>query len=187
MRNIWFMAGVGALVVFMIVAACTPQKQKIPRVYPNKTTELKELTKDDVLLLMDQYLINSSYVTVKGVRLGDSDESIITTLGRPASYESLEPGSINYRFEDKRTNETEMIVHVEDGNATRIAVKPGLNDKLSGRSKMNYTKEDATRAFGKPDKVYDTKFYHIYEYHHLGLEIYFKARNMEGYGFVPPR
>lgn len=174
------------LVMVLVIGACTPQKQKIPRVYPNKTTELKELTKDDVLKLMDDFQINSSFVSVKGVRLGDADETVIAKLGRPASFESLEEGSLNLRFEDKTTRATEMIVHLDNGFVTRMAIKPGLNDKLVGKSKMNYTKDDVTRAFGKPDKAYDTKYYHIYEYHQLGLEIYLKARDMEGYGFVLP-
>ena len=182
----WFTIGMVVMLVSVLVfAACAPTKQKAPRVYLNKTTEVKDLGKDDVLAMMDQHQINSSFVAIRGLRLGDVDETVIARLGRPVSYESFEEGSLNLRYENKVTNETQLIIHLENGTVRRMVVDPGF-DGLVGRSRMNYSKADATRSFGKPDRVYDTKFYHIYEYHNLGLEIYFKAGNMGGYGFVPP-
>lgn len=172
---------VGLAVV--LVASCVPSEKKIPRVLPNKTTEIKELTKDDVFSLMDKDEINSSFVKVKGVGIGDSDESVIAKFGRPKSFESMEQGSLNLRFEDPTTNETEFIVHLYDRKVERIAIKPGFYDEIS-HLKLNYTKEEVTKTFGKPTRIKDTKFYHIYEYDDLGLEIYLKARRMAGFGLI---
>lgn len=175
---------VGLAVV--LVASCVPAEKKIPRVFPNKTTEIKELTKDDVFLFMDKDEINSSFVRVKGVGIGDSDELVVAKLGRPKSFESFEQGSVNLRFEDPNTNETELIVHIDDGKVERIAIKPGFYDEVS-HLKLNYTKEEVTKTFGKPTRISDTKFYHIYEYDDLGLEIYLKARRMAGFGLIRPK
>jgi len=172
-----------AALAVVLVASCVPLEKKIPRVLPNKTMEVKELTKDDVFLLMDRDEINSSFVKVKGVGIGDSDESVITKLGRPKSFESFEQGSVNLRFEDPMTNDTEFIVHIDDGKVERIAIKPGFYDEIP-HLRLNYTKEEVTLAFGKPTRVSDTKFYHIYEYDDLGLEIYLKARKMAGFGLI---
>lgn len=173
-----------ALILFEVYNE--PKIEPIQRAYPNKTAEVQELIRVDVFDMFDKNLLNSSYVSVKDVRIGDNSEAVITKLGRPAGYETAEGSILNLRFEDKSTNETEMIVHLENDTVTRIAVKPGLEDELLNRSRFNFTKETATSAFGKPDRIYDTKFYHIFEYHDKGLELYFKARKLEGYGFVPP-
>ena len=147
---------------------------------------MQELAGDDVLELMRQDLLNSSFVSVKGVRLGDSAETVITKRGKPVFSESPDAGLLNLRFENA-AKVTDMIVHLENGTVTRIAVKEGMSPVLVNRSKMEYRKEDVTRALGKPDKIYDTKYYHIFEYHPLGLEVYFKAKKMVGFGFVPPK
>lgn len=187
MRKSFIVIVVLAIIAFVLLAVYNePQKTPVPRVYPNKTSDVQELTKVDVFDMFDKNLINSSYITVRGVKLGDNTEEVITKLGRPAGYETAEGDILNLRFEDRATNETEMIVHLENDKVTRIAVKPGLEDELLNRSRFNFTKETATSAFGKPDKIYDTKFYHIFEYHDKGLELYFKARKLNGYGFVPP-
>lgn len=176
-----------AIAIMLVAASCKPEQPPAQRVYPDKVSEVQELTQVDILDMIDKDLLNSSFISVRGVRLGDDAERVVSLLGRPAGYESPEAGILNMRFEDPLTNETELIVHLEDDSVARIAVKLGIEDELVNRSRFNMTKEQATYAFGKPDVAYDTKFYHIYEYDDHGFEIYFKARRMEGYGFVPPK
>jgi len=185
-KSLIVIAALAVLALVLFAVYNVPKEETVQRVYPNKTSEFQELIKVDVFDMFDKNLLNSSYITVKGVKMGDNTEAVITKLGRPAGYETAEGNILNLRFEDKSTNETEMIVHLENDTVTRIAVKPGLEDELLNRSRFNFTKETATSAFGKPDKIYDTKFYHIFEYHDKGLELYFKARKLDGYGFVPP-
>ncbi|MEK6960963.1 MAG: hypothetical protein AABX47_07370 [Nanoarchaeota archaeon] len=185
-KSVIVIAAMAVLALILFAVYNEMKKDPVARVYPNKTMDVQELTKVDIFDMFDKNLLNSSYITVKGVKLGDDAEAVITKLGRPAGYETAEGDILNLRFEDKATNDTEVIVHLEKDVVTRIAVKPGLEDELLNRSKFNFTKETATGAFGKPDRIYDTKFYHIFEYHDKGLELYFKARKLDGYGFVPP-
>lgn len=187
--NVWLKVLAAAVIVVLIALAVYymgQPPQKVPRVMLNKTSDLKELTKDDVIDLFDKGLLNSTFISVRGVRLGDSSEAVVAKLGRPASFESVEQGTLNLRYENPY-NDTEFIVHLEDDKVTRIAIKPGFISSAVGRTKYNLTKDDVTLAFGKPDYAYDTKFYRIYEYHPEGLEIYLKARNMEGFGLVEPK
>lgn len=152
--------------------------------YEVTDTNRYEITETDVLGMLGKRLIKSTNVAIKGVKLGDRYLDVQDKLGLPDYVEDYADGNTNLKYE--KNGEAYLIVHLSNNTVTRIVVRPGMNDMLSGKSKIGGTLEDMIKIFGKPSSFTDTQFFVIYSFKPYGLEVYTKAKQIVSYGFVPP-
>ena len=147
-----------------------------------------EITEHDVLDLLDKKQITGDQVSYMGVKIGDSFTDMVRALDSPNVIdEYFDLNIVNAKYTDELGNAT-VLFHLQDDVVERITIRPGLNPDLINRSKIeDWSLDNITTSFGKPDYSYDTQFIRVYEYHDLGFEIFHKRKSMYYYAFVRPK
>ena len=148
-------------------------------------SESIELTQVDGLKVIDDFKANASVLRVKGVGIGSSMEDVIEAWGKPDGVDGYPTeNTINLRYDDKAANLTIVTFHLVDDSVERIVLKGGSSSLLA--TKVAGTIDDVVRRFGKPDKMETTNYYTIYYYYLEGLEVYHKAKVVQGWGLIRP-
>ncbi|MFQ5620640.1 MAG: hypothetical protein ACE5FT_02230 [Candidatus Nanoarchaeia archaeon] len=170
-----------ALILVLLLASCIIKP-------PVEVIEYHDLTHEDILKLIDEGQITGAQVSVNGVHLGDPLPKVLKAFGPPHYIDEYqELGIVNVRYDNKEINKTALIFNVVNDSIQRITVKAGFAPHLINSSKMNYHLHNITSTFGKPDKMYDSQFIRVYEYHPEGLEIFHRRKRMRGFAFVYPK
>lgn len=188
------MKWIALLALLILVTACQPSTtksydrqfvamQKVGNL--SLSSEPIELTQIDGLNAIDDFKANSSVLKVKRVGIGASMEDVIKAWGNPDGVDGYPSENIiNLRYDDKTANVTIVTFHIVDDSVERIVLKEGSNSLLA--TKVAGTIDDVMRKFGKPDKMETTKYYTIYYYYLEGLEVYHKAKIVQGWGLIRP-
>jgi len=168
----------------LLLAACTsqPAKKTLIDTIPNTPSEL---IYNDVL----SESFTSMNVTVLGVGLGMSENSVLQKLGPADNDEQYDFGAIkNWAYAEKLGfTQTAVMYHFEKGILTRIIIGPAFNHFLSGTSMVGKNKSVIYGAFGLPQRQYDIKTGRFFVYNNLGLEVYLDTHDVETqYAFVYP-
>ncbi len=149
---------------------------------------LLDATKVDVFDLLDKKQITSENISVKGVALGDDLATVIESFGVPEFIDEFpEEGIMNVRYESEK-NVSSVVFNLVNDSVERITVRGGFNPQLIGRSRLElWQLENITTSFGKPDVSFDTQFARVYEYHDLGLELFHRRKQLQGFALVHPK
>src|SRR3989344_2580913 len=154
------------------------------------TEKPMEITETDLFSMPKYHSLN---VTVLGIRLGNTEEQVMTTLGKPDTINTYQDqtGEIA-NFEYKTLLGTEkigLVVHLENGIVERITFKQPFNKYLKGKTRIvpEYGKEELFNLFGKPTSKRVMKPFQIYNYEDRGLEILFHEEGWDGFTLVRPK
>jgi len=176
-----------ALIIASISSSVDKTKQK-PESYDPKdfifelpTTKIYELTNVDLFSLENW---NSYDVTVKGVALGDTLDQVEQILGDPDDVQIYNPVVSTLVY--KENGKDALLFYIANKQVRRIIIRPGFNDHLIGKTKIDYELRAIYDEFGIPDEQEDVSKQRIFEYHSKGLEVYNRNKQMTAFALVPP-
>ncbi len=173
-------------VLLLVGCIVRPAQEEIKPV--RDRSGLLDATKVDIFDLLDKKQIAAENISVKGVALGDDLSTVIEAFGVPEFIDEFtEEGIMNVRYESEK-NVSSVVFNLVNGSVERMTVRGGFNPYLIGRSKMElWQLENITAAFGKPDVSFHTQFARVYEYHDIGLELFHRRKQLQGFALVHPK
>ena len=169
------------LMVAAVLAGCSGQKD-----VPQDPPMMVEIGQYDILA---DPSVDSSMVTVMGVKLGDTLDTAVSLLGEPdhLGIEYLSEGILNAEYRESiGLKDTGVIFHSENNNITRITMFTPFNKYLKGTTGINMTKEDIYGRFGLPDKQTDTVFHRSFLYEERGYEFFTSKKQQVAFSLVAP-
>lgn len=175
------------LLTLLLLVGCIVRPEPVEKPIRDRSG-LLDATKVDVFDLLDKKQITAENISVKGVALGDDLATVVESFGVPEFIDEFpNEGIMNVRFESEK-NVSSVVFNLVNDSVERITVRGGLNPQLVGRTKFeNWRLENITTAFGKPDVSFDTQFARVYEYHDLGLELFHRRKQLQGFALVHPK
>ncbi len=168
------------LILLLSMIACTSQNPSGPY----------EITETDLFSMPNYHSLN---VTVLTIRLGDTEERVLTQLGKPDNINTYQDQDMTItNFEYKTLLETDkigLVVHLENNVVERITFKEPFNKYLKGKTKIvpEYTKEELFNLFGEPTSKTIMDPFTVYHYEDRGLEILFNEKGWNGFTLVRPK
>lgn len=129
-----------ALLVFLVTSVNLPSLKKT-----------YELTEVDVLAVKG---IEGDQITLKGIKLGDTMQTVLDTIGYPDSQTAYAPDITNMEFGKAfGLNETGVILQFKGDSLEKMTFLQPFNLYLQGSTKVSYTKDEFLITFGKSDSV----------------------------------
>jgi hypothetical protein len=171
-------------------------QQKTPFVpfYVNHTARNDtkyEIAKDDVFSLSKGNL-TSADISFLGVKLGDSYEYLLKTLGQPDTM--LIPADKSYKNLNYRTkigiNSTEsgITFHVENDTVEIITIRPSFSKYMQGNTSFGLKRDYFYQYFGEPNYMdFALDVYKVFHYMEKGVDIYLRADKAAIYSFYDAR
>ena len=110
-----------------------------------------EITDVD-LFSLDNF--NANDVSVMGLKVGDRTQTLLEILGSPDLQTDYSGGISTLEYSESiDLEETGLIILLDNGVVKRITLKEPFNERLTGNTKANYTKEEIYSLFGVPEEV----------------------------------
>ncbi len=156
----------------------------------NNPSDPYEITETDLFSMPHYHSLN---VTVLNIKLGDTEERVLTQLGKPDNINTYHDQDLTIaNFEYKTllaTDKIGLVVHLENGLVERITFKQPFNKYLKGKTKImpSYTKQELFDLFGVPTSKTVMKPFEIYNYEDRGLEVLFNEKGWNGFTLVRPK
>ena len=147
-----------------------------------------EITESDVFALK---AFNAKQISVFGVKLGDSTGIALKNIGETDKLIPSEANIENWWYSKRiGLDEFGLILHFESGILTRITFQESFNKYLSGKTKIDKTKEQIYSEFGDTDSDRHVqvssatgKAYRIMTYNSLNLEFILSINQQKGFSF----
>mgnify|MGYP001589092655 CR=1 FL=1 len=176
MKRLWL-----SIILTLLLISC----QK-----PANEGGMVEITETDVFSLPDYHSLE---ITVNGVKLGDSEQQVLTKLGQPDNtntYNDAEGKIVN--FEYKKAIETEkigLVIHTVNDRVQRITIKQPFNKYLKGKTRIvpEYEKEDLFELLGTPTSKEIMKPFTVYRFEDKGIEVFYNEKGWNGFALVVPK
>jgi hypothetical protein len=150
-------------------------------VIPNTDPNLHDITKEDIFKSQD---ITSRDISIFGIKLGDTPETVHRFLGKPDITTPYDPNILNIEYsESLGTEEVSLLIHFESGVITRMTIMAPFNKYLKGSTRIQYTKEDLFRKFGRPDESRLGYPFKEYDYNDLGITFIIDRNQQVGMSF----
>ncbi len=152
---------------------------------PQTTSSAKyELTKTDLFAEKDW---KGTDVSVFDVRLGDSMEEVIDTLGAP-DLQTTFGNTTNFEYSKSLAMpKVGLLFHFSKNKLTRITMKEPFNRFLGNSTRIGtLVKEDIYRLFGAPSKLQLMSYLTTYTYEERGIEMFMDGKKLNGFSFVLP-
>ena len=148
-----------------------------------------EVTEVDIVSMEK---ITSSQISVKGVMLGDSLETVLEKIGHPDKQSLFPPNIVNIEYSKQLgLSETGMIIHLVDNKVKRITLKEPFNEFLVGKTKIANTKTEILNALGVPDKIEkipvsqgSALVMNLYSFEDRGIEVAVRKQEQNAISFV---
>ena len=161
---------IGLILIFFVA-------QGITGFSVNSLRTTYEITETDILSL--NKIVHAKQITVKGVVLGDTLETVIEKIGYPDSQTLYPPSIINIEYGKKfDLEETGLILHLVSNKVTKITLKEPFNEFLKGKTKVAHTKTSIFNLLGTPDGVKkipvkkdSALVMSVYSYERRGIEV----------------
>ena len=135
----------GAIVVIAILVLLITSVNLAPQ----KT--MYELTEVDVLAIKN---IEGDQVTLRGIKLGDKQQTVLDVLGFPDAQTAFQPDITNMEFgKGLGLNETAVILQFKGDSLEKMTFLAPFNTHLQGSTKVVYSKDEFLITFGKSDSV----------------------------------
>jgi len=169
------------LVLISLVISLIPYKA-----VPTKSTAKYEITKDDIFSISD---FNGNDVSVMGIKVGDTVNDVISTLGEPDLRSNYENLVSNFEYSKAiGLKETGLIVSLEANIVTSITIRKPFNKYLVGKTIIDYTKDNIYNIFGIPDKTIFTPIeegsfvvIRLMRYSNKGIEFIIRKNEVLGF------
>lgn len=165
----------------------TSRKSEDIQQMPLPITKDYELNQTDIFSLQEW---NALQVTVNGVSLGDSLETIETLLGKPDNVRVHQKNVITVEYyKDNNKDEVRFQFFMINNQVRRIMVQKSFNENLMGTTKIEgkFNLTQIFRKFGSSDEQELLEgTIRIIEYHDVGLELYYVRNEMKAFALVPP-
>tara|TARA_Y100000310_G_scaffold138289_2_gene137203 strand:+ start:17691 stop:18278 length:588 start_codon:yes stop_codon:yes gene_type:complete len=176
-KKIGITFGVIVLVVLAVFLINTPSSKSF------------EVTEVDVISLSN---VHASKISVKGVMLGDSLETVIAKIGHPDQQRLFPPNIINIEYgKQLGLKETGIIIHFVDDAVKRITLKKPFNEFLVGKTKIANSKTEILNALGVPDSIEKVPvsqgsalLMNLYSFEDRGIEILVRKQEQNAVSFV---
>ena len=151
-----------------------------------------EVTTTDIFSPEYRDSIDSRYLSVMGVALGDTQEDIISKLGSPDHSTTPAPNTLNMEYGEKLgMDETGLIIQLINNQARKITVKQPFNIHLVGTTKIEHTKDEIYFTLGKPDEIYivpespgSSKAFRLLQYQMKGIEVLIDRNEETGFSIT---
>jgi hypothetical protein len=154
-----------------------------PHKEPGVTYELTEID-------MHQYAdLTAKDVSILGVKLGNSYNTVILKLSQPDLISSYQDGRVkNLEYKTSiGTKDIGLIMHFENETLTRMTVMQPFNKYLVGETVMNHTKREVYDLFGIPERFRDEAYFRIFAYDSKGIDAFVKKEQLYGISFYLPQ
>jgi len=147
--------------------------------------ETNEITEVDVFSIPN---ITSLQISVFGLKLGDSEELLIDVIGQPDLKTQVGPNDYNYEYRERFMEEyVGLLVHTTNGTITTFTFRPPFNKFMKGETKIEHTKEDVYRMFGKADRLELASYFTIYHFNEKGIDVVVRGKEMRGFSLTLPK
>ena len=124
-------------------------------------------------------VVHAKQISVKGIALGDSLETVIEKVGYPDGQQQYGDNIINVEYGNRfGLEKTGIILHLRDDKVTKITLKEPFNEFLKGETKIEHTKTSIFNLLGTPAEVRKVPIadgsallVSIYTYPERGIEV----------------
>ncbi len=146
-----------------------------------------EITEVDIFSLPS---FRAMDILVKGVRLGDSFDTVVAALGQPDTQSVVKSGTINLEYgKNMQLSDTGLIIQLKNDVVVGFTFKQSFNPLLIGKTKIIHSKEEIyLDVLGKPDNIYfipltptSAQAYKVLEYKEKGLYVLLRKDEENGF------
>jgi hypothetical protein len=168
----------------------TPKFEEFMFNYSDRTDAKYELARDDVFTLSNGNF-TSLEVSILGIKLGDSYESVIKNLGIPDL--TFIPADKSYKNMEYRQKigigglDSAVSYHIVNDTVVQISVRESFNKYLHGNTTMGKPKEYVYSQIGIPDYQDFLSNFRVFHYITRGVEIYLRVDKTSIISFIPPK
>ena len=138
-----------------------------------------EITETDIFAIEN---ITASEIQVLGIKLGDSAETVINTLGEPDILNEHKGNVFNLEYGSVLgLDKAGVIIHIIDEAVQKITLQKPFDEYLVGSTTIDSRDTVGVyRAFGNPDSQFEEYRVRVFFYDDTGIDIVLYRGRMHG-------